>query len=564
VIRASCEFEIHRVHRQRMTPRDEVGRSLTQINAGVQWILIQVVTMSYRRCIFPCCGVLAMTLLCLLVHRLEAGDLAVLEAGKRVYDQHCAACHGTDGDGNGPAAVWLFPKPRDFSAGLYKIQSTPAGSLPSDADLYRSISQGLGGSSMPAFHYLSEQELLDVVEYVKLLTAVVGPDGRRVNRFEEAAANGTLGDPITVPPEPPLTFDSITRGQEVYGQMQCNSCHGETGAGDGPSAPTLKDSLGVVIHPRDFNTDLFRGGSTGQDLYTRIAVGLGGTPMVAYPDEILTPSDRWALVHYIQSLRRKDVEVGDILASDGVLPVARVKGDLPLDPMDPAWERVESVRVPLNPLWPEPYPITGVTVRALHNGKVLAVLLQWRDDILDGAPVRVEDFQDAAALQFSLTDQAPFLGMGDPAEPGECVAVEGRLAAGHGWGTTRCRSHLPCDACRHLSGAGVARALPDGRNRRQSSGVHRMPSPVEDANATGFGTMTSQPPSAQNVGGKGIWRDGFWSVLFHRELESRDSGDVNLIPGESNLVAFAIWNGAQRDRNGRKVFSNWHSMILNP
>jgi mono/diheme cytochrome c family protein len=564
VIRASCEFEIHRVHRQRMTPRDEVGRSLTQINAWVQWILIQVVTMSYRRCIFPCCGVLAMTILCLLVHRLEAGDLAVLEAGKRVYDQHCAACHGTDGDGNGPAAVWLFPKPRDFSAGLYKIQSTPAGSLPSDADLYRSISQGLGGSSMPAFHYLSEQELLDVVEYVKLLTAVVGPDGRRVNRFEEAAANGTLGDPITVPPEPPLTFDSITRGQEVYGQMQCNSCHGETGAGDGPSAPTLKDSLGVVIHPRDFNTDLFRGGSTGQDLYTRIAVGLGGTPMVAYPDEILTPSDRWALVHYIQSLRRKDVEVGDILASDGVLPVARVKGDLPLDPMDPAWERVESVRVPLNPLWPEPYPITGVTVRALHNGKVLAVLLQWRDDILDGAPVRVEDFQDAAALQFSLTDQAPFLGMGDPANPvnvwqwkagwqqdtdGERPDVDLTYPAMH------------VDTYQEPELHGLYRTAETAGNLLAFT---RMPSPVEDANAMGFGTMTSQPPSAQNVGGKGIWRDGFWNVLFHRELESRDSGDVNLTPGESNLVAFAIWNGAQRDRNGRKVFSNWHSMILNP
>jgi mono/diheme cytochrome c family protein len=520
--------------------------------------------MSDRRCLSQCCGVLGITLLSLFVDRVEAGDSPVLEAGKRVYDQHCAACHGTDGDGNGPAAVWLFPKPRDFSAGLFKIQSTPAGSLPSDADLYRSISQGLGGSSMPAFHYLSEQELLDVVEYVKHLTAVVRPDGRRINRFEEAAAEGTLGAPITVPPEPPLTFDSITRGQQVYGQLQCNSCHGETGAGDGPSAPTLKDSLGVMIHPRDFNTDLFRGGSTGQDLYTRIAVGLGGTPMVAYPDEILTPADRWALVHYIQSLRRKDVEVGDILASEGVLPVARVEGELPLDPMDPTWERVESVRVPLNPLWPEPYPITGMAVRALHNGKILAVLLQWRDDIVDGAPVRVEDFQDAAALQFSLTDRAPFLGMGDPRNPvnvwqwkaGWQQDTDGERPDVH---LTYPSMHV--DTYQETELHGLYRTAETAGNLLAFT---RMPSPVEDANATGFGTMTSQPPSAQNVGGKGIWRDGFWSVLFYRELESKDSRDVSLIPGESTLVAFAIWNGAQRDRNGRKVFSNWHSMILNP
>jgi hypothetical protein len=40
--------------------------------------------------------------------------------------QHCAACHGTNGDGNGPASVWLYPKPRDFSAGQFKIKSTPA------------------------------------------------------------------------------------------------------------------------------------------------------------------------------------------------------------------------------------------------------------------------------------------------------------------------------------------------------------------------------------------------------------------------------------------------------
>jgi mono/diheme cytochrome c family protein len=517
---------------------------------------------SVRRIFSSCAGVL--TVLLATCQQIDSAESIVLPTGKGVYDQHCAACHGADGDGNGPAAVWLFPKPRNFSAGLFKLQSTPSGSLPSDADLYRSISQGLGGSSMPAFHYLSEQELPDAVQYVKHLTAVTGPDGRRVNRFEEAAANGTLGVPITVPPEPPLTFDSITRGQEVYAQLQCNSCHGETGAGDGPSASTLKDSLGVVIHPRDFNTDLFRGGPSGRDLYTRIAVGLGGTPMVAYPDEVLNPDDRWALVHYIQSLRRKDVEVGDILASEGALAVARVKGDLPLDPLDPGWERVESVRVPLNPLWPEPYPITGMAVRALHNGRILAVLLQWRDEILDGAPVRVEDFQDAAALQFSLTDQAPFLGMGDPQHPvnvWQWKAGWQQDADGERPDVELAYPSMHVDTYQESALHGLYRTAEIAGNLLAST---RMPSPVEDANATGFGTLTSQPPSAQNVGGKGIWRDGFWSVLFYRELESNDPNDVNLTPGESTLIAFAIWNGAQRDRNGRKVFSNWHHLTLNP
>ena len=91
-----------------------------------------------------------------------------------------------------------------------------------------------------------------------------------------------------------------------------------------------------------------------------------------------------------------------------------------------------------------------------------------------------------------------------------------------------------------------------------------MASPVEDANATGFGTMTSQARSSQNVRGRGVWRDGFWSVIFVRDLKSEDPKDVALIPGEEVPFALAVWNGTQRDRNGRKVFSNWHRLTLNP
>ncbi len=486
-------------------------------------------------------------------------------AGKAVYDQHCAACHGETGDGNGPAAVWLYPKPRNFSAGLYKIQSTPSGSLPTDEDLYGSITRGLGGSSMPSFNYLSETERRDVVQYVKHLTAAVAPDGRRVNRFDEARASGTPAAPITVPPEPPLTFDSITKGKELYVKLTCVSCHGENGAGDGTSAPTLKDSFGIPIHPRDFSSGAFRGGATGPDLYTRIAVGLGGTPMVAYPDEVLRPDDRWALVHYIQSLRQKDVEVNDILApEDGLISVPRHAGSLPLDPSDPLWERVDSVRVPLNPLWPEPSPVPAVAVRALHDGSKLAMLLQWRDDILDGAPIRVEDFQDAAAVQFSLTGRFPFLGMGDPLNPvnvwqwkaGWQQAMDGERPDVH---TAHPAMHVdvypdPLMQAVYRTGEAAGNLL----------AAQAMKSPIEDANARGFGTMTSQPTEAQNVGGKGIWRDGSWSVLFQRDLSARDAGDVKLTPGQPVPVAFAIWNGAQRDRNGRKVVSNWFRLSLNP
>src|SRR5580765_7680628 len=145
-----------------------------------------------------------------------SGSTESLRLGKSVYEQHCAACHGLNGEGNGPAAVWLYPKPRHFNSGLFKIKSTPAGFLPTDEDLFQTVTRGMPGSSMPSFTYLNEQERRDVVQFVKTLTAYVDPEGKRINYFEEAIAKGMVGTPIQVPPEPPLTVQALALGQEVY------------------------------------------------------------------------------------------------------------------------------------------------------------------------------------------------------------------------------------------------------------------------------------------------------------------------------------------------------------
>lgn len=485
--------------------------------------------------------------------------------GQAVYAQHCASCHGATGDGNGPAAIWLFPKPRNFGAGLYKIQSTPAGSLPSDDDLLRSVTRGLGGSSMPGFAYLPESDRRSVVEYVKYLTAYRTADGRTVRRFEEAAAAGTLAKPIVVPAEPPLTFESITRGRELYSKLQCASCHGENGAGDGPSAPTLLDPFGIPVPPRDFNTGTFRGGATGPDLYTRIAVGIAGTPMVGFPDTVLSPAERWDLVHFIQSLRRKDAEVNDVLTpEEAVIPALRVAGPLPLDPTDPEWERIDSIRIPLNPLWPEPLPVAAVAVRALHDGRSIALFLQWRDETFNGTPVRVEDFQDAAAVQFSLDGTVPFLGMGDALHPvnlWQWRAGWQQTADGQPQDQENLYPAMHVDLYPDAAHHNLYRTAEAAGNR---VAYRTLASPVEDLNARGFGTIASQPPGSQNVQGKGLWRDGAWTVVFHRDLRSPDGNDVQIQPDRPTPVAFGIWNGAQRDRNGRKVVSNWFQLALKP
>ena len=72
------------------------------------------------------------------------------ENGKTLYLKYCSTCHGVDGTGEGTATVYLFPKPRDFTKGIFKFQSTPSGSLPTDGDLERTIRNGMPGSAMPA------------------------------------------------------------------------------------------------------------------------------------------------------------------------------------------------------------------------------------------------------------------------------------------------------------------------------------------------------------------------------------------------------------------------------
>lgn len=497
--------------------------------------------------------------------KTSGGPLASGSSGgpsHQIYDAHCAACHGGNGDGNGPASVWLFPKPRNFNSGMFKIQSTPAGSLPTDEDLFETITRGMPGSSMPSFTYLSEAQRRESVQYVKWLAAVVDASGKRVNKFDEAKAKGEVMRSVVVPPEPGETVEALTKGRELFTKLACNTCHGENGTGDGPSAPTLKDSWGLPLPPRDFTIGSFRGGSTGRDLYLRIQNGMAGTPMLSFGPELVKPEERWALVLYIQSLRRKDAEVNDILKPEDANIHAKRVAALPTTPVDAEWEKLDNVRVPLNPLWPEPYPVPAVAVTALHDGKRIAILLQWRDDIANGAPVRVEDFQDSVALQFSMNGTTPFLGMGDANNPVNIwMWKAGWQQSADGDRQDVNTAHPSMHVDMYFETRVLYRTAEAAGNLQSRS---EITSPVEDANARGFGSFKSQPASSQNVGGKGLWRDGHWSVLVTRELKSKDADDVKFVVAKSVPIAFAVWNGQQRDRNGRKVISNWYQLVVDP
>ena len=93
-----------------------------------------------------------------------------------------------------------------------------------------------------------------------------------------------------------------------------------------------------------------------------------------------------------------------------------------------------------------------------------------------------------------------------------------------------------------------------------ASAVHA--SPVEDLMAGGFGSLTSQPPAAQNVQGYGAWENGRWRVIFYRDLLSSEAEDVSFTLDQPYSVAFAAWDGANGERNGEKSTSQWVTLQL--
>lgn len=202
--------------------------------------------------------------------------------GEQVYSRNCATCHGHAGDGTGPAARYLDPRPRDFTLGIYKFRSTPAGMLPTDDDLFRTITLGIPRTRMPAFsNVLTERERRDVVAYIK--------------GFSDNFKNMPAADSISIREEPKATAESIAEGKNIYVINGCWTCHGAAGRGTGEAATALKDVWGHEIRPVDFTAGKYKGGSDNRSIFRTINTGLTGTPMPSFAESYLYGSDSVSL-----------------------------------------------------------------------------------------------------------------------------------------------------------------------------------------------------------------------------------------------------------------------------
>ncbi len=266
-----------------------------------------------------------------------------------------------------------------------------------------------------------------------------------------------------------------------------------------------------------------------------------------------------------------------------------------------------------NPMWPAP-ATKWVNVRAATNGREIAVRLSWTDPTRNDIMVQSQQYRDQAAIMFPVNqsgEEPPFTmggdgervniwqwkatwdkegagktgnigmldmedqykymvmgsgsyymyepdgklsGLGPNAKPGSKMDSGGAYTmSGQGAGDiSKRRSYTDFGMGKNEGVFNPARAtgniLADASMRISS---------VEDLNAEGFSTLTTQ--AHQDVMGNGNWSNDRWSVVFKRSLTTSDSNDTQFSGGKTP-IGIAIWNGQNKERNGQKAITQWNEL----
>ncbi len=504
---------------------------------------------------------------------------AASEAGKALYLDKCAHCHGVEGAGDGSAAENLLPRPRDFTSGLYKIRSTESGNLPTDQDLFDVISNGMPGSSMPAWEeLLNEDDRWSLVAQIKTY-------------FEDF--EGASPRVIDLSGKVPYSEESVAKGKEFYAKLGCVECHGVLGRGDGTSAPDLTDHWLFPTWPANMEHSWnYRGGSTTEDIFKRFIGGISGSPMPAFvssfrvgltdaeaerivaleeKDEMteeeeteyaeleekaieyedimldieegseVTADDQkkladamkpifeksWHLANYVKSLGREDRPPAAV--GDKVLRSQYRLGDLP-GLNDAAWGEIEEAsyfplvgQVVIEPRQFNP-SIDSVTAKSFYNENEVAFLFTW-DDRTKTLPKKDDEtgetVEDAIAIQFPV--KVPK----GPTDPKPYFIWGGRRPV-------------------YLWQWKVAE-----------------PDKITEMNAKGIESASLQASQSQ-IESEGAYEDGRYRLWVKRSLKTDDKNDLKFEPGVFIPIAFSAWDGDNGDVKTKRAMSTWYTFVLDP
>jgi len=472
---------------------------------------------------------------------------AVLEQGAAIYFRRCSFCHGLLGDGEGPAAKYLDPRPRDFTLGTFKFRTTKSGELPTNEDLFRTVSRGLQGTAMQAFdsdlikNGLDEDERWAVIAYIKTFAQEFDdPD------FDPVKTDKVIALPATRSPQ---NQETIAKGKAVFERAKCWSCHGKLGRGDG-NKEFREDDWGFPIRIRNVTHPWkIKAGSEVEDIYMRFTSGISGTPMPSFVKS-LNEEDRWNLATYIKSLQHN-------LTSHQTLKAKRIEVALPESPDNEAWADAEPMDVRLTgqvvapPRWQNP-SVEMATVQALFNDKDIAFRLTWDDpfkdvkhdeakelDVADISKVgafnsyveandmvtrALETFRDSIALQF-------------PVKP-----PQGTKKPHFYRGSSSDQVHL------WVWKADLAEAREAG---------------TEEGNARGWKQpIKVQAAEGQQIAGKANWDQGRWTVVMKRPLRTDDKNDVQFERGVFIPMSVNAWDGSNGEHGLIMSLSTWHYVFL--
>lgn len=484
---------------------------------------------------------------------------------QELYQFRCAACHGEEGMGDGFAADYLYPRPRDFSLGIFKYKSTQGSTPPSDADLFNTIKVGLTGTGMPGWKtLLSDDEIKSLIPVIKGFDTAMtwAPDGAEDEDFDDEGRylKQDFNQYSALEPQDgqiAYSEESVAKGKPVFVKV-CGECHGKEGRGNIISGKKLTDDWGYRLWPRDLTkpwlwraTASIDGEKKDQvqqiaDIYQRLSIGIPGTPMPAHRaveegnEDPISLEDRWHVANYVYSLRDKATPLSD----QPVITATKVTGELPNTGDDPQWQdaKATGIRLAPNVIKGERLftPLADqVSVKVLYNDDNISFLLELNDrtNSRPGEKVSMgiqdealEMFADAFAIQFPLQEsfvtkpvvEKPLYRHGDKSHPTSIWY----------WNAGSVEPQIP-----------AMTMVFDG---------------------TGPNSKLKPRMSDKSVTASGQWKNGKWQVLMTRSRSAGESGDVAFNEGKFIPISIANWDGSNGETKSRHTLTSWYWLILPP
>ncbi|MEK7285699.1 MAG: c-type cytochrome [Nitrospirota bacterium] len=491
---------------------------------------------------------------------------ADIEAGKAVYFRKCVWCHGPEGAGDGGSARRLATKPRNFNQGTFKIRHTASGELPTDEDLFLTVTHGLPGSAMPPWgDILSEQERKQVIAFVK--TNLV-----KDRKFDDPDETFTVIDYGT---QIPSSEESIKKGKEIFmTKAKCVECHGVEGRGNGNL--TQRDDWGFPIFPANLAKPWNLRGNrrdpyNPQNIFREVSTGLNGTPMPSFADT-LSVDERWHVANFVMSLSNHyEIEKSTNKPKIGFVIKGKFleQGETPNDPSDPRWAGLDPQYVGMGSQIIQPprhflRTVEDIRVRSLFNKKEVAFLFEWDD--------RTESKRDESRP--AVYDAKAISSISFPSE---------RY-------TTTNLTHEDDEAVGPLKGVRPPEVgtYNDGIAIQFAQAWQKLPSPekpyfihgdekrgvdiwkwesdntTKEMEGNGIDKVIARDSSNVKVS-SAKWTNGRWQVVMKRPLETTDKEkSAQLEVGKNIPIVFFAWDGDAGEHDGKMALSTYYYLMLEP